>query len=479
MRHALFLDTMTYLHYLSVEQIDWQGVLGVSKADEVLIVVPGITLREIDKHKNHTPRLRERAQKVGTRIAAWIAEGRPAIRPGVHVVSAPRVPNIDFEAEGFDRTSNDDVLVAAALDYQRNNPGITVVIVTQDAYPRVIAQGHGLVVHSLSDDLKLPAEEDATENENRELRRRIQQLEAARPDLRVEFASVSKQSREFVIPTMHQLSEKDLAEAIQAMERQHPPADSFRVPSVQVPPTAAPSSQDAGVPLTGIAAAMLSAARAQEMQRLFLGSIDAEDLKRYAAERSSFLADYEEYLRERREFEMARARRFMLELELVNTGSVPATDVDVHLHVPDGVVVSGEYDLTEPQAPEPPTRPRRSAEILFQGLSSHSYPSIGSFRGPDTSYLESLVARGPRQRNVSDLDIEETGSYTIRCHVGRIKHGLREALPSIYVTIPEDAPVRPFQITYSLHAANLPEAASGTLNVLLKSDPEDTGGAQR
>jgi hypothetical protein len=46
---AAFLDTMIYLHYRPVAEIDWQRVLDTARVD---ILVPRITVRELDRHKN-------------------------------------------------------------------------------------------------------------------------------------------------------------------------------------------------------------------------------------------------------------------------------------------------------------------------------------------------------------------------------------------------------------------------------------------
>lgn len=42
----VFLDTMVYLHFVPLEQIDLCGVLG---ADRVTILVPRVTLKELEK----------------------------------------------------------------------------------------------------------------------------------------------------------------------------------------------------------------------------------------------------------------------------------------------------------------------------------------------------------------------------------------------------------------------------------------------
>ena len=45
----VFLDTMIYLHYKSLEEIDFVDLLN---ADIVKIVIPRITIKELDKEKS-------------------------------------------------------------------------------------------------------------------------------------------------------------------------------------------------------------------------------------------------------------------------------------------------------------------------------------------------------------------------------------------------------------------------------------------
>lgn len=81
---VLFLDTNVYLHCRSVEEIDWLQLIG---ADSVEIVVPRVTLHELDKQKNShaSSKLRERARSVLKKLEAWLANEDQEIRPGVKV----------------------------------------------------------------------------------------------------------------------------------------------------------------------------------------------------------------------------------------------------------------------------------------------------------------------------------------------------------------------------------------------------------
>lgn len=460
MKHALFLDTMIYLHYRPVEQIDWHGVLSVPATDDVLLVVPGITVREIDKHKNGTPRLRGRAQRVSEQLVTWLSASGTEIRPSVRVVGALRPPSLDMAALDLDPAWNDDVLVASALDYQRANEGVRVVLVTQDGYPRIKAGGLGLPVLSLAGDLKLPAEEDPTEKENRELKRQLQQLQALKPALDLQFVDGAGKTRHVEIRDPGTLTAAEIAAAVQQMEERYPPVDALRARAS----TRSSTVQHGGDP-DGLGALLRDVARAREIERMMHGPTSDAEYTRYAKERAAYLTEYADYLPRLRKHECARARSFALEVELINTGSVPALDIDVHLHIPDGVLVSDEeQERRAPKAPAPPQRPRNSTDLLRDAVTSSFGPTPYI---PQLPSFEGLRAATPR--NVSSLDIQETESYDIRCHVQRVKHGRAEKLPAVYISVPKGAPVRPFQVTYTLHAANLPQPVNGTVNVVLTS----------
>lgn len=87
---------------------------------------------------------------------------------------------------------------------------------------------------------------------------------------------------------------------------------------------------------------------------------------------------------------------------------------------------------------------------------------------PYTPSFPDLVARPPR--NLSSLTVEnEADGFYVSCHVRRVKHGLVEVLPTVYVTLPAGLVPRSFQVTYELHAGNVPDAISGTLDIVIQN----------
>lgn len=464
MPYVLFLDTMTYLHYRPVEHIDWHAVVQRPKGEEVRILVAGVTLREIDKHKNFTPRLRQRAQRVGAQLAEWIIKGRVEVRDGVFVEGELTPPTLNFAAEGLDPANNDDVLVATAVAYQRSHAGTTVALVTQDGYPAVRAAGFGLATHRLPDSEKLPQEEDALEQENRELKKELQRQQFARPQVKLAFVGGAALVQ-VPIRAVPALTDKERATALAAAERQVPTPETLQ------PPVEAPKPPDAASRLPTDLASVLArieahnAASERPLQQASRVAFE-RDLARYSREREAYLAAYLTYLDAERAHAQVVARRFRVALALRNDGTVPAEDIDVTFHIPDGVTIDEVAEFESPEPPKPPARPRRGMQALLTAMDTPS--ALVTPRMPALWPLLHTPVPGVRG-NISSLDIKETGSFTVTCHARQVKHGREELLPPFFLTLAPDAPVRPFQITYTLHIANALDAVTGALTVKLVS----------
>src|SRR5680860_1687570 len=116
----VFIDTMVYLHYRSLEEVD---LLSLLDATHLSVVIPRITLREFDKHKNThaSNRVSERARGVLRRMEEWIRTGAGP-RADVGAEFLPKDPPIDFAEHGLSPTWNDDVLIASILDYRSAHP---------------------------------------------------------------------------------------------------------------------------------------------------------------------------------------------------------------------------------------------------------------------------------------------------------------------------------------------------------------------
>jgi hypothetical protein len=312
----------------------------------------------------------------------------------------------------------------------------------------------------MPDSLKLPPDEDQVEKENRDLRQQLQEYRSARPILKVEFAGANGSNMRVSLAQVAAITESEISEKIHDLERLHPPTDAFQPK---------PSSEGEAGPKSGARSLSDIVRDLGSLDVGLRGSVSKEELIQYGARRTSFFEAYPKYLRKRREYDQTLARKFTLEIILANSGSTPATDIDLALRFPDTVVVATEEEeLEEPKPPTPPARPKG---ILEKMRDDATWRLGRPFTTPFTPHLDpSIYLRdfmGPHSpRNVSSIEVVEKDGYDVTCHVGRVKHGLSEPLPAIFVTIPQGKPPRGFKITYRLHAANLPEPVDGELNVI-------------
>ena len=304
---VLFLDSMVYMHYKPIEDVDW---LAEASADQVTIVVPRVTLKELDKHKNthSSTRIRDRVAGILKRLEKYLPAGFD-LRPRVSIRRYQKLAtNAELEAKGLNADWADDVLIGTALLYRSEHPEAEVVLVTQDTGPRLTALDHNLTVLKLPESLRLPADPDRLQKENEELRQQILKQQKAGPELRLAFTGHDQNFIEVVldatIPPSTEASRRALAE----MEAKYPrvshsesKGDSYLVP----PP---------------------------------------EEYTRYNRERENYISGYEKYL----------AEKWLL-----------------HLFIPDGVTVH-ERDSSSrtPGEPTPPRPVRTAGQIMADQMRS-------------------------------------------------------------------------------------------------------------
>lgn len=164
---------------------------------------------------------------------------------------------------------------------------------------------------------------------------------------------------------------------------------------------------------------------------------------------------YRPFLEKRWEWAQAKARTVELQLVLKNTGTAPAEDLDVILCLPRVGPVSGDF----PDPPEPPDPPRPrlypvSVTPLLDIAALGRIPDVNGFEWSEAEVIGEQIK--------------------VCCSLGTVKHGLEYDLPPLQVTFRTEDDIRPFQVSYELLAANLPEKVSGKLHVV----PEVKGPAR-
>ena len=133
---TIFLDTNIFLHYEPFDQIKW---LEIVQAESATILIPPVTIRELNKHKDYhsQPRVRNRAGEVLKRLLALFeSPAGTSLRDNINIVFEDRDPVIDFAAHQLSPDIQDDHLIASILMYQNEAAGTETVLVTSDAVSR-------------------------------------------------------------------------------------------------------------------------------------------------------------------------------------------------------------------------------------------------------------------------------------------------------------------------------------------------------
>jgi len=435
----VFFDTMVFLHYRSVEEINLDDLLGPPPHT---IVLPRITLRELDKHKNthSSSRIRERARRMLKKIERWAAGEQ--VRPGVTLEFVARVPTLDYSSLGLNADWADDVLIASVLQYRTDHANDhEVTLVTQDSGPRLTASQLGLRVYELPEKYKLPPEQDPLEAENRELLRTISALQNALPKLSVSFAGsdLPEDHARFVLPcppeSMDDEIEKKLEELRAKMPKQRPPQATH------------PNSNDWSALI-----------QAEVLRTSILDPIPLEEYERYNRDVEEYLKSYEHFMRITWEAQAATRRSIRFEIDIRNAGTAPAEDVDVLFHFPDGFQLFSEDNMPAiPSEPRPPRKPRTRMQQMTDNIEH-----VGNFNLAHASLPDFTMP--------SSFSIERSHSYDVRDHFQRIKHGDGVTLPQLFLTFDSYKTATSFSCDYTIRPANLPSPITGKLYFVIEKE---------
>jgi hypothetical protein len=437
-----FLDTNTFLHYLSLDQIDWPVILD---AQSVFLMVAPTVLRELEKQKalNAVKRLRKRAAGAIAALDAYVDTGSPAkVRDKVSVDFVIGEPSIEFEALHLSRFIEDDNLLATVIEYSKGHPRNKVVLVTADLGLKLKALHLHIAVRRLPDRLQLPDELDQNEIKVKELQERLRALENSLPELGLIFED-GEDHASFQVGrcSLH----ADAMEARMAEARKKSPLwdeqnYALRIKSFSATP--------------------------------FFDIPTLQDVRSYNSRLESYYQTYGEYLDKLRAFEEQKSRALLLKLWVRNSGGVPAEDIDIEMHFPDGFTLLSNKDLPKPPPePTPPAPPRTAFEKL--GLSMASELELSSalalFRSPLSAGLGAphLSGIGPPP-NVSRMRIKRSSSYDVECHIRSIKHKCQVPLEPMNLIFDSLEAATSFRVECHMLASNYPSAIRCDLHVIVE-----------
>ncbi len=420
MHKFVFLDTNVFEHFPPLEDIDWARL---ASADSVTLVIPQVTIRELNRHKDTSqrPRQKRRAADSLRKLSTLAnAASSGAIRPAVDLVFRPHDALIDFSAFHLRRDVPDDELLASAIEFateKRLDQG-SVLVSTADLGLQLKGSSQlSIGVLPMPESMRLPDEPDSEERRVKELEERLQRLSGSLPKLHLAFLDGGNFEERTVSRTIFPVDDEEIARSVRALRAEHPYLADHPCP----PPG------------------------------WTFSTASKTDREEYNKELQRYFLRHERFLRAYIEARNWQSRTRSLCLVLENKGSVPADEIDVCLRFPQGVEIIAESDFKSiPELPAPPDPPN-------QDRADHWPDPSEVLDSPEaTSKAPNAVIAGIRR---------SSGGAEVEILVSRLKHTFKEHLPVVNLHFPSIDACNSFQFTYKLVANNFPQAVEGKLDI--------------
>ena len=424
----IFIDTNIFLHFENFEQIDW---LKLSNSDSCKLIISPIVIDELDKHKISNSKVGKKARKTLNRIEEIIESENDQIKNRVFIEILNTKPNKKiYEKFDLNFDEQDHRLFASMIQYRNESNQQNISICTDDIGPRIRAKQYGFSTLKLDDKYRLPYETSETvkkikklEQENSLLKNKIPELylcfENDKELLNHSIPSNSIPQKDFIKKELHNISigltPMDM-ENIETLNNN----DLITAINYQFAPT-------------------------------------QEQIDTYNKNLNNYLNQYELYLNNLYNYNEMVACSFEVELILVNSGTVPAENIDIHIHFPDGFELIEKNEFPErPKKPKPPVKPKSKLDFSPMILPNISnYSNIGYIDNPKD--IE-ILSNKPT--------IRKTNSYNVDFKREGLKHRYQKKLDTLLLIFSSRAEIKNFKIDYIVSAGNLPTSKKGKLNII-------------
>lgn len=426
----IFPDTNIFIHGRHFEEIDWPAL---TRSAEISIMFAPTVIAELDKHKfNPAKKVAQRARKLLPRIEEIIQN--PA-SSNWKISAILHRPSTEFlERNHLDPKDQDDVLLATILEFKESlRSEDQLLLLTNDTGPRLKASSLKVATLSLPSNFLMQAEPDESERKIAALQKEFELHRNKVPVVSLEFENennflqiqkphIPKSQEEFVNAKMLEI-QKEFSPLV------------FR--------------EDNSIILPG----------GKRMIYPLAFSLKKSQVDLYNDELKDFFAEYEEY------FVKEFRRKFFLSnccpvsIQIKNTGTVPAQDIDIFLHFPDGFDIIEQHDI--PEAGKKPSPPYKPKHVFDLQVSSFSLGELTSLLHP-AQHRAGLSHFKP---NVGSLSIKKTNSYDVNVHVRSVKHNQSEQLDKFWLKYDDMRNAKGFAVDYRIMAANIPHVVTGKLNV--------------
>lgn len=430
---TIFLDTNIFLHFKLFNQIPWDNIINSKK---VKIIIAPIVISELDKHKyNERAKIRTRANKILKIFHKYIEkELTTQINDKLELCFLVNQPLIEtFNKFSLNISSQDDHLLASIKEYKIYENEEPAILITSDIGPILKAKQLNIKTLKMPEEYKLPFELDTTAKKIAKLEKENINFKNRIPVLKIYFSN-KKIVKHFSIKHPIKFDSEYIEYKIKELKEKYPKKSKDDLPSIG-------SNFQFG--LNKIMASIINK--------------DKDLIEEYNKNLDNFFERYKAYLIEYLYYLSQRRLSFEINFFVFNEGNVPAKDIDILLHFPDGLSLSRKIDqIKKPKKPYPP---RLKSPFEFNFPIFPSFPSINN-------YIPNLD--NVKIRNVSIPSIKKTHSYDVKFNIKYLKHNQYETLEPLIITFESYESFNNFSIDYKIQTSNVPQEKSGSLNLINK-----------
>ena len=420
----IFIDTNIFLHFQFFDNIDWGELL--STKDFKLILAP-IVIDELDRHKVDNSKKGKKARKVLQRLEEMFESNDPNKSDNTIDILLKKPPKDIFRKYDLVLDEPDQKLLASILDFIESNKTQKVILCTDDVGARLRAKNKGIDVMTLPSNLRLKPENSIKDKAIQELKKELVTLKSKAPKLSLLFDN-GKTFKKFSKNSSETLNLEIIEAEVESLKEKYPYMDYTEIDN-------GPKDN------FNIIAALNPMIR-----------VTREQVDDYNKRLDLFFEKYKGYLTSKYRYENEKKLTELIDLLLVNNGNIPAEDIDIHLHFPDGFKLMEYEDFKKPpKEPNPPSKPKSK----FESIQSISHFPTGLYSSSNFT---------PEKLNKPS--IKKTNSYDVDYSRKYLKHNYTSSLEKLIVLYDSFEDMKNFEIDFIITSANMTSPRTGSLKVI-------------
>lgn len=343
--------------------------------------------------------------------------------------------------QSLDLTSSDDRILAHVLNYERENRGVQLRVVTEDLGMRLRCKAHEVPVVAIDPERRLPNPTDELLRKKRRLEEDLRRLQIRCPQLLVE-AEVGEDARaRGRIVECNLRRNGDRVDIDQSLEDERAAAP--------------PLGQTAG--------------ELYNLRHLGVPYVTKAQRDAYEAKRAEYFEKYRQHLEDLNKWREQRSPVLDFSLVLSNTGTSPAEDVDVWILFPDRFTLLADKHHALASVCDPPKPPKRPIKPEPVDPLRSMLGSLTTFREPSFPMFRHATLMRPAE-STSAVREGSNGGFEIHAWARCLKHHSELPIGDFVAEFTDRDVATSFSAKFLITAANHPEKIHGEVTFRVSND---------